>query len=164
MRSLGSRDTTLDINCIDTRIPSRTPTMAWECERCRTVHTQNPGECRQCGHPIFRPLTAAELDQRSEGIEAPETIDLNSVQVMGTEAEPDYPSSPDVAVDGSIKTSVAEQTEPHSNSAMQTISGLIYKTGAVFVAPLLLIRQYLIPILAFLIVSLAIVYLTGLIL
>ena len=33
--------------------------MPWACDRCRTLHTQNPDECRNCGHRIFDPESAA---------------------------------------------------------------------------------------------------------
>lgn len=45
----------------------------------------------------------------------PDGIDLSDDQILGTTSEPDYESSPDVAVDGSIKRS-GESTGPDSDS------------------------------------------------
>lgn len=76
--------------------------MYWVCERCDTAHTQNAASCRNCDHSILAPISADELQQRSHGIGSPEALKLDPTQKVGTPAEPEYETSPDVAPDGSI--------------------------------------------------------------
>jgi len=133
--------------------------MSWACDRCRTVHTQNPAECRACGHEIFEPVSAHDVGRRSKGIDEPDALDGADVQTMGTTPDPDYESSPDVADDGSVAAETDEETGPATQegvgwfrSAYNTLRGTIR-------APVALLRRYLLPLLAFALVFGAAVYL-----
>lgn len=75
--------------------------VAWACARCDTLHTQNPGECRNCGHGIFRPVSDSELQSRSRGEPTPVSQDIDLT--AGTTPELEVGRSPDVNPDGSIK-------------------------------------------------------------
>lgn len=80
---------------------------------------------------------------------------------MGTTPETEYESSPDVATDGSLQRSppsTAEETRQTSRSSLRTG---YYKIRATFLAPLQLLREYLVPVLAFLLVAVAVLYLLG---
>jgi predicted nucleic acid-binding Zn-ribbon protein len=125
--------------------------MAWACERCDTLHTQNPAECRDCGHNIFKPVSDAELRRRSTGTESPESMSEQAVQTMGTSSKPDMESSPDVAIDGSI---AGDATSDSMTSLEQDVSSssarsIFHKVRATVRAPFGLLRRYFIPILAF---------------
>jgi ribosomal protein L40E len=86
--------------------------MQWACARCDTLHTQNAASCRSCGHEILRPVDERELEARSEGTAAPAPMDIDDDRVLGTSPEPEYATSPDVAVDGSVaRTPDNEQDE-----------------------------------------------------
>lgn len=78
--------------------------MPWACTRCGTLHTQNPSDCRECGHRIFTSVSREEAGQRSEGIEGPDPLSDDEILSMGTEPDPEFESSPDLNPDGSIKT------------------------------------------------------------
>lgn len=133
--------------------------MAWACDRCGTLHTQNPAECRSCGHQIFTPVSRDELARQSEGIDDPAALDDETIQTMGTTPDPEYDSSPDVAVDGSIATETADSTTASQSAASGGLWS-IYATVRAFVrAPVGLLRRYLLPLVAFLLVFGAVVYL-----
>lgn len=135
--------------------------MAWECDRCGTIHTQNPSECRSCGHNIFQPVSDAELQRQSTSHTSPTASAVSAGQVTGTAQEPDYDSSPDVAVDGSVADedtdSVTSEHSPQSAKSSRARS-VFYTLRAVVRAPFGLLRRYLIPILAFLLVFGAVAY------
>jgi hypothetical protein len=80
---------------------------AWACDRCDEVHVTNPNACRSCGHHVFRPLSAGELERRTEGGEAPGSVEPETT--VGSTAEPEFDSSPGVAPDGSVERD--EQSE-----------------------------------------------------
>jgi predicted nucleic acid-binding Zn-ribbon protein len=135
--------------------------MAWACDRCGTLHTQNPAECRSCGHQIFEPVSDAELQRRSEDTEQPETVDDSSVQTMGTITEPDHDSSPDVAVDGSIAddNKQTESTTSVRTSSDGAFRSVYHTIRAVLLAPLGLLKRYFIPLIAFALVFGLVIYL-----
>lgn len=74
--------------------------MYWRCDHCRQLHTQNPKECRQCGHGVFQPVTEAELERAADGVDAPAAMDR--VRTTGSTDVSVGSPSPDVAPDGSI--------------------------------------------------------------
>ena len=134
--------------------------MAWACDRCDTIHTQNPSECRKCGHQIFQPVSDEQLKQQSLGVQGPEAAEVNRNQTIGTESEAQYAESPDVAVDGSIENDrQVEDPVEKSSSPSSSLQSIFYYIRAVVYAPFALLREYLIPILAFLIVFGGVVYL-----
>jgi hypothetical protein len=78
-------------------------------------------------------------------------MDDEDITTMSTTADPDYDSSPDVAIDGSVadETTDAKNTETPSKGLLWQI----YVTLRGFIrAPLGLLRRYLIPLLAFMFV------------
>jgi len=83
---------------------------AWKCERCATVHSQNPAECRSCSHGIFEPVSEAELEAMGDGIDAPESMDLSGRSAPSSK-EASVESSPDVAADGSLVREGAQESE-----------------------------------------------------
>lgn len=94
---------------------------AWACDRCNEIHTQNPDQCRNCGYDIFRPISEAELRERTTGGEQPESV---SVETVGSAGNPDFRGSPDVNPDGSIKQSGPEQNgEDRNQGLFQRILG-----------------------------------------
>ena len=135
--------------------------MAWECDRCGTVHTQNPSECRGCGHNIFQPVSDAELQRQSTSHTSPTASAVSAGQVTGTAQEPDYGASPDVGIDGSLADedtdSVASEHSSQSANPSRARS-VFYTFRAVVRAPFGLLKRYLIPILAFLLVFGAVAY------
>lgn len=136
--------------------------MPWACDRCRTVHTQNPDECRNCSHRVFDPIGPGEVERRSEGVESPDPVSVDRTQVMGTERDPDYESSPDVSLDGSVESGEAN-AELTSTAPQPTSPTVLHKLRATVVAPVLLLRQYLLPLLAFLVVFGGVAYLLGIV-
>lgn len=74
---------------------------AWACERCDELHTQNPSECRNCGHGVFRPISESELRQRSSPSDGPDSF--TPEHTVGSLPEEEVEKSPDVNPDGSIK-------------------------------------------------------------
>lgn len=130
--------------------------MAWACERCRTIHTQNPSECRSCGHEIMEPVSGEQLEQQSTGVESPQAAEISDDQIAGEKVEYEYESSPDVAVDGSIDSSHAVESIPRDNpQSSGRLRSIYYSLRGLFWAPFSLLRHYAIPILAFLSVILA---------
>jgi hypothetical protein len=80
---------------------------------------------------------------------------------MGTTAEPDYDSSPDVATDGSIAD---ENEQTISTSTERTSSGgafrsMYHRIRGLLLAPIGLLKQYFLPLLAFALVFGAVIYL-----
>lgn len=88
--------------------------MLWVCDRCQTIHSQNPPECRNCGHRILDSMHANEYERKYDE-EPPEPV--NDAITMGTTPDPDFESAPDVAVDGSIS-----RDEPGENHDDQSQS------------------------------------------
>ena len=74
--------------------------MNWACSKCGTLHTQNPKECRNCGRTALKPISDSGLPNADTSGPAP--LETDQTQTFGTEPEPEYESSPDVSVDGSI--------------------------------------------------------------
>ena len=126
--------------------------MPWACERCQTIHTQNAKECRSCGHPVFQPVSRERLEQRSTGVDAPQSIEIEENQLTGQQTDPEYSSSPDVSLDGSIKNPGGSEnvSVDASRGGPGRIRSWYYKLRATIKAPILLCRDYIIPILAFL--------------
>lgn len=125
--------------------------MAWKCDRCGTLHTQNPTECRECGHQIFSPVSNRSLRERTSKHTAPKGIEPQRDQIIGTTPDDDYDRGPDVAKDGTLITDAEpgpteKQTRSRFGGFLRT---LFYKTRAILKSPFWLLRQYLIPILAF---------------
>jgi predicted nucleic acid-binding Zn-ribbon protein len=124
--------------------------MPWACDRCGTLHTQNPDECRSCGHRIFEPVTATEASGRSEGIDEPDAMEIDGDRVMGAAGEPEYDSSPDVAVDGSVASESTHQSQKtHRTSGPGTPRSVYNQLRAILLAPVGLLRQYFWALLAF---------------
>lgn len=93
--------------------------MPWECDRCHTVHNANLGQCRSCGHSVFSPISHDDVAERSEGVQSPEPMDAGSIGTTAGSGNADFTGSrsPDVALDGSMKTeSVSESDVVESNS------------------------------------------------
>ena len=127
--------------------------MAWACGRCDTTHTQNPAECRNCGHKIFSPVSDSELKQRGTSTGSNRRADIESDQLIGTVTDPDYRSSPDVTVSGDIAEETTEQSVVDDPTPTPgRFNSVYYWVRATLLAPLGLLRQYVAPILAFLIV------------
>ena len=127
--------------------------MAWACDRCDTTHTQNPAECRNCGHKIFSPVSDSELKQRGTSTGSNRRADIESDQLIGTVTDPDYRSSPDVTVSGDIAEETTEQSVVDDPTPTPgRFNSVYYWVRATLLAPLGLLRQYVAPILAFLIV------------
>lgn len=131
--------------------------MQWACERCGTVHTQTPSECRTCEATAFRPARPGELPDSDA--DSPDPITPGETQTYGTTPDPDYESSPDVATDGSVERTV----KPERSDAGQRDSRVgpwlrrRWRTAvATLRAPIGLLREFLIPILAFVFVILAV--------
>lgn len=122
--------------------------MNWLCARCHAVHTQNARECRECGHSILEPTSSEELQRRSQGVETPAAAD---VQTTGTRKRPEYESSPDVDTDGST----AGVSNPNTEKKPKWRPNLQPKVRGTILAPLLLLRDWAIPILAFSLVAIA---------
>ena len=77
----------------------------YACDRCGEIHTSNPHRCRNCGSTVFSPISPETLIEQSSGAETPERIDPDDIGILSTtDPEVEYESSPDVAIDGSIKT------------------------------------------------------------
>ena len=131
--------------------------MNWECDRCGTIHTQNAIECRSCGHQILSPISDGEVAERSGGINGPEA--LSDIQQTGQRVEPDYESSPDVSVDGSIAESSAKPEDTPTPSGSGFGRRVVYKLRGTLLAPLKLLREWIIPITIFLLLFAGVAYL-----
>jgi len=125
--------------------------MFWMCTRCGTVHTQNPDECRECTATTFEPV--AESDLQSSSSTGPDALDDTETQTYGTTPDPEFESSPDVAVDGSVEAGQHDSTpapDETSESGLTATARRVYHTfRATVLAPVALVRHYLLPILAF---------------
>jgi predicted ATP-dependent serine protease len=88
----------------------------WKCNRCGQLHTQNPGECRSCGHRILSPASNGELQRASEGVDTPDPIEVE--HTVGSLEEDTFESSPDVAVDGSIERESTQQESGERNQGL----------------------------------------------
>ncbi|WP_367175782.1 amino acid permease [Haloarcula rubripromontorii] len=125
--------------------------MFWMCTRCGTVHTQNPNESRECTATTFEPV--AESNLQSSSSTSPDALDDTETQTYGTTPDPEFESSPDVAVDGSIEASQNETLPDHNEtnrSELTATARRVYHTvRATVLAPVALFSQYLLPILAF---------------
>ena len=125
--------------------------MAWRCDRCGKVHTQNPKECRDCGNTTFEPVGSAELEDQSIGVRNPEPMDADDIGTFGRAAETQGDTSPDINPDGSLKTE--ETTSKPSEETLKDkgtlATSFYYKLRALFIAPFKLLWSYIIPILAF---------------
>lgn len=73
----------------------------WECTRCGEIHHRNVRRCRSCDHNVMRPASPDRVSELSKGVETPES---STPETVGTAPEPDYESSPGVALDGSIES------------------------------------------------------------
>ena len=131
--------------------------MNWACGRCGTLHTQNPNECRNCGKATFRPVRHEELPDT--GDQGPEAVETTRTQTYGTTPEPDFDSGPDVAVNGSVDASEETRKGPttHQESQLKNwLRRVRWKLGATLRAPIELLRELLLPILAFMLVIAAV--------
>jgi len=127
--------------------------MNWACERCGTLHTQNPNECRNCGETTFGPVHDEELPDT--GGQGPEAVETDRTQTYGTTPEPDFESGPDVAVDGSVDASEQPRENPPTEQVSQIRQWLRRrrrKFTATLRVPVGLRRELFLPILAFVLV------------
>ena len=122
----------------------------WACNQCETIHTQNAPQCRECGHQILRPASDAELQRESSGIEEPEAMD--TVSRAGESIDPEYQSSPDVNTDGSLASTDSETAAGDTPGGIGTGYRLLYTIRGFLIAPLALLRKWILPITAFLLV------------
>lgn len=81
----------------------------WVCKTCGNLHGTNPSQCRNCGASILSPVSRKRVSRHSSQPAEVESLDPDGIITYGTTPTPDYPSSPDVAVDGSVKD---ESNEP----------------------------------------------------
>jgi len=124
--------------------------MHWACGRCGTLHTQNPNECRNCGETTFKPVRDEELPDT--GGQGPEAVEPDRTQTYGAAPEPDFISGPDVAVDGSVDASEQPNDNPPAQQGSQFANWLRrarWKLRATLRAPIGLLREMSLPILAF---------------
>jgi hypothetical protein len=131
--------------------------MYWECDRCGTVHTQNPDECRDCSHHIFTPVSADEVQNRSSGTESPQA--MSDVPRGSSTVDPEYESSPDVSIDGSLADSQSKPATNSTDSGPGTVRQFIYKLRGTVIAPFRLVREWIIPITVFVLVFGGVLYL-----
>ena len=124
--------------------------MHWACNQCGTIHTQNASQCRECGHQILRPATDAELQRQSSGIDEPESMD--TVSRTGESVDPEYQSSPDVNIDGSLASTDSETVTGDTPGGIGIGYRLLYTIRGFLIAPLALLREWILPITAFLLV------------
>lgn len=93
---------------------------AWKCARCGTGHSQNPAECRSCGHGIFEPITESELAEMSNGVDSPDSMDLSG-RAAPASKEPSVESGPDVAPDGSLVRDEKQDTNEEEPSLLARV-------------------------------------------
>lgn len=133
--------------------------MQWECDRCETVHTQNPSECRNCGNRTFGPIPDEQMPASER--DNPEAIDSDDVHTYGTTSTETFDSGPDVAADGSLK-SESQTTDSPSNddtAGNAVLRTLWYKFRGALIAATGLLREFLIPVLAVAVVILFVAWL-----
>jgi len=122
------------------------------CERCGTVDTFDRENCLECGATSFERVTKTQLrDALSDG-DTVETLDLEESQTVGTTPEVEFEGSPDVAVDGSVSGGARSRSEYELSVPFARVRGGYHKLRGSVVAPVKLLRGYLIPILAFVVV------------
>jgi predicted ATP-dependent serine protease len=97
---------------------------AWACSRCNQLHTQNPGECRECGHRIFRPVSVEELDQRSTESPSPESYEPDLT--VSSHEQHKIETSPDVAPDGSIVDNSSSEDESAIGELLQRLRSWLF--------------------------------------
>jgi len=135
--------------------------MFWMCTRCGTVHTRNPDECRECTATTFEPV--AESDLQSSSSTGPDALDDTDTHTYGTTPDPEFESSPDVAVDGSVEASQHDTLPGHNEGSRSGITAtgrrIYHILRATLLAPVALFRQYLLPILAFAVVVVVVLWL-----
>jgi hypothetical protein len=86
--------------------------------------------------------------EQSEGTESPSSVD--QVATTGDSVEPEFDSSPDVNLDGSVADST--DTKDHEINSLGTSRRFYYKIRGLIIAPLGLVREWLIPIVVFFVV------------
>jgi hypothetical protein len=93
----------------------------YACDRCGEIHISNPQRCRNCGSTVLAPIPTKKLKQQSTGTNAPDSIDPDKIGTV-SKSKPDveYDSSPDVAVDGSIKTEDQQNKREYTNPSRST--------------------------------------------
>lgn len=92
-------------------------------------------------------------------MDAPDSAEIADDQVMGTAAEPDYESSPDVQVDGSVgESEIQHGSVSEATGASSPLHAAYYRVRGVVLAPFGLLQEYIIPVLAFLLVGLGTLY------
>ena len=99
---------------------------AWACDRCSTLHTSNPDKCRSCGYNIMRPVSGEELRQRGDGVEKPESLDLDDIKKPAVD-DAGGDDSPDLNPDGSLSTETSvepEDTDTHQTDSSGVLSRL----------------------------------------
>lgn len=89
----------------------------WVCNTCGELHGRNPTRCRGCGGSIFTPVSQSRIAEYSEKPAEVESMNPDQIVTYGSTPEPEYESSPDVALDGSIQTeNGSEPVEPGSEN------------------------------------------------
>jgi hypothetical protein len=77
----------------------------WACEQCGELHGRNPSACRKCGSHVFEPVSEATVSEHAVERGDHYALDSDSLTTVGTTPDDEnYASSPDVAPDGSLKT------------------------------------------------------------
>jgi hypothetical protein len=80
----------------------------------------------------------------------------------GAAGEPEYESAPDVQTDGSVeKASSGRVAESADTKYSSTLDSAYYSVRATLLAPFGLLREYIAPLLAFVLVGLGVLYLLG---
>lgn len=85
----------------------------WVCNRCGQLHGSNPSKCGACGSTVLTPISRATVAEQTNNPREVESLDPDEILTYGTTPDPDFPSSPDVAPDGSIGS---EETSPLGNA------------------------------------------------
>lgn len=75
----------------------------WVCNTCGSLHGSNPTQCRSCGSSILSPASRERISNHASNPTEVKSLDPEKILTYGTTPEPDYPSSPDVATDGSME-------------------------------------------------------------
>lgn len=94
--------------------------MPWGCNRCGRVMAENPQECPNCGHHIFRQVARENLPPNES--DGPQSINPDELGRMSQPAA-STPSdqSPDGGPDGSASTS--EETDDDQRDAWDRLRG-----------------------------------------
>jgi predicted nucleic acid-binding Zn-ribbon protein len=133
--------------------------MQWECDRCETVHTQNPSECRSCGNRAFRPVSDEQTTASAREDQA--ALDAGDVDTYGTTSTEPFDSGPDVAADGSLEreSEVADAPGNDDSAGNAVLRTFWYKLRGTLIAATGLLRELLIPLLAVVAVVLLVAWL-----